>query len=421
MMESLLNVVYDHWDGNNPILNGKFHYPTNHFWDIEDFVNNYVNSFSVSQNKIKVKSCKISEVYENPNQKYYYFICHAAINIDDIIKDNKIITNEIKQCLISCDNFNLVFFSHHESDDEDGFKILNNSDLPKKQIYLINNNYKLNEYVSDYNSQIKVYSVMYLPVVVSATLYDLSGTKFSFDKKERFFMCFNRGPKIHRHSLLVFMLKHNLLDESNWSFIPNFFSIYDFENYKQIFDVDEIKNYDKEIKTLNELKLKISDHENTELSFDDNNEITVLNPKYKTVLLPPEIPENYINSYVNLVTETKFLDNENVIQISEKSFKPFFYYQFPMILATHHHIKAMKEKYDFDFFDDVIDHSYDNEPDQKKRFKLFVNEVKRLHDNKENLIEFYRNNQVRFEINKNKVISIMNNDSDYIFFRSLIN
>ena len=30
MMESLLNVVYDHWDGNNPILNGKFHYPTNH-------------------------------------------------------------------------------------------------------------------------------------------------------------------------------------------------------------------------------------------------------------------------------------------------------------------------------------------------------------------------------------------------------
>ena len=421
MTEIKLNLVYDYWDGDSPILNGKTHYPTNHFWDIEDFVNNYVNSFSVSQHKIKVKSCKISEVYENPNQKYYYFICHAAINIDDIIKDNKIITNEIKQCLISCDNFNLVFFSHHESDDEDGFKILNNSDLPKKQIYLINNNYKLNEYVSDYNSQIKVYSVMYLPVVVSATLYDLSGTKFSFDKKERFFMCFNRGPKIHRHSLLVFMLKHNLLDESNWSFIPNFFSIYDFENYKQIFDVDEIKNYDKEIKTLNELKLKISDHENTELSFDDNNEITVLNPKYKNVLLPPEIPENYINSYVNLVTETKFLDNENVIQISEKSFKPFFYYQFPMILATHHHIKAMKEKYDFDFFDDVIDHSYDNEPNQKKRFKLFVNELKRLHDNKENLIEFYRNNQVRFEINKNKVISIMNNDSDYIFFRSLIN
>lgn len=421
MVDSSLNIVYDFWDGNNPIPNGKIHYPTNHFWDIEDFVYNYVNSFSPSRNKITVKNCKISEVYENPSQKYYYFICHPAINIEEIVKDDKIITDEIKQCLRSCDNFNLVFFSHHESDNENGFKVLNDSDLPNKQIYLINNNFKLNEYVNDYNSEIKVHSVMYLPVVVSSTLYNLSGTKFNSDKKERFFMCFNRGPKIHRFSLLVFMLKNNLLDDSNWSFIPNYFSFYDFESYIQIFDEDEIKNYDNEIKTLNELKLKISDYEKTELSFDDNNEITVLNPKYENVLLPPEIPQNYTNSYVNLVTETKFLDNENVIQISEKSFKPFFYYQFPLILATHHHIKAMKEKYDFDFFDDVIDHSYDNEPNQKKRFKLFVNEVKRLHDNKEKLIEFYRNNQLRFEINKNKVVSIMNNDSDYTFFKSLTN
>lgn len=416
-----LNVVYDCWDGNNPILNGKTHYPTNHFWDIEEFVNTYVNSFSNLQNRIITKSCKISEVYENPNQKYYYFICHAAIDIDQIILDNKIITDEIKQCLLLCENFNLVFFSHHESDNENGFKLLNTSDLPKKQIYLINNNYKLNEYVNKHNSQIKIYSVMYLPVVVSFSLRNFGGTEFNFDRKERFFMCFNRGPKIHRYSLLVFMLKNNLLNDSNWSLIPINFPSYDFENYNEIFDIDEITNYEDEIKILNELKLKISDYEKTELSFSDNNEITVLNPKYKNVLSPPDIPQNYINSYVNVVTETKFLDSENVIQISEKSLKPFFYYQFPMILATQHHIKAMKEKYGFDFFDDVIDHSYDNEPNQKKRFKLFVNELKRLHDNKENLIEFYRNNWRRFERNKNKVIAIVNNDSDYTFFKSLVN
>jgi hypothetical protein len=155
-MTTVLNLVYDYWDGNNPMLNGKIQYPNKFFWDIEEFVNSYINSFSGSQSKITVKNCKISEVYENPNQKYYYFIGHASISIDEIIKDNKIITDEIKQCLRSCDNFNLVFFSHHESDNENGFKILNNSDLPKKQIYLANNNYKLNEYVNDYNSQIKI-------------------------------------------------------------------------------------------------------------------------------------------------------------------------------------------------------------------------------------------------------------------------
>ena len=92
-----------------------------------------------------------------------------------------------------------------------------------------------------------------------------------------------------------------------------------------------------------------------------------------------------------------------------------------MILATHNHIKAMKEKYDFDFFDDVINHSYDNEPNQKKRFIFFTNEVKRLYNNRESLIEFYEKNQFRFENNKNKVISIMNNVSDYEFFKSLLN
>ena len=77
--------------------------------------------------------------------------------------------------------------------------------------------------------------------------------------------------------------------------------------------------------------------------------------------------------------------------------------------------------YGFDFFDDIIDHSYDNEMDQKKRFSMFVKEVKRLHDNKESLIEFYNNNQHRFEENKKKVISIRNNISDYLFMRSLSN
>ena len=421
MTEIKLNSVYDYWDGNNPILNGKIHYPTNHFWDIEEFVNNYVNSFSGSQNKITVKSCKISEVYENPNQKYYYFICHASISIDEIIKDNKIITDEIKQCLQSCDNFNLVFFSHHESDNENGFKILNTSDLPKKQIDLVNNNYKLNEYVNDYNSQIKIYSVMYLPVVVSATLYDLSGTKFSFDKKERFFMCFNRGPKIHRCGVLIYMLKNKLLDDSNWSFIPLFSNKYQNSDYLSLFDENEMEMLHHEIEYVNNLKIKISDTEVNDLEFDNNNEITIINPIYVNRLYPPDIPHNYENTYVNVVTESQFIDLGNVVHITEKSFKPFFYYQFPIILATHHHIKSLKEKYDFDFFDDIINHSYDNEPNQKKRFKMVTEELKRLHENKVTLIEFYSKNLQRFEDNKNKVIQIGKNKSDYLFIKNLLN
>ena len=133
------------------------------------------------------------------------------------------------------------------------------------------------------------------------------------------------------------------------------------------------------------------------------------------------MPHNYENTYVNIVTESQFIDLGNVVHITEKSFKPFFYYQFPIILATHHHIKSLKEKYDFDFFDDIINHSYDNEPNQKKRFKMITEELKRLHENKVALIEFYSKNLQRFKDNKNKVIQIGKNKSDYFFIKNLLN
>jgi hypothetical protein len=420
-MATMLNLVYDYWDEENPIPNGKTQYPNRFFWDVDDFVLHYVNSFSNVRNEIVIRNCKIKDVYENPNQKYYYFICHATMNIDEIIHGNLIISQEIKECMRICNNFNIVFFSHHESDNEEGFKILNNSDLPKKQIQLINNNYKLYDYVNKYDSEIKVFSTMYLPIIVSITLQEGEGTQFSLEKKDKFFMCFNRSPKIHRYSLLASMIKKDLLRDSNWSLIPTFPVNYTHEDYSKIFETEELESYDSEFRIIGKSKLKISDFEKSELSFNEKNEITILNPKFKHLLTPPDIPLNYINSYVNIVTETKFLDEDNVVQISEKSFKPFFYYQFPMILATHHHIKSLKEKYDFDFFDDVIDHSYDNEPNQKKRFNMFVNELVRLHKNKEKIIGFYENIQERFEENKKKVIEIGKNNSDFIFIKSLTN
>jgi hypothetical protein len=420
MTNFTLNTVYDYWNGDNPIPNGYTQYPKKHFWVVEEYINSYINSFSDTNIRIKNKNCKMSEVYENPNQKYYYFICHATMNIDEIVKDNLVISEDVKKCLDLCKNFNLVFLSHHESDDENGFLALHNSNLPQNQIYIVNNNHKLTEYVNKHNSKIKVHSSMFLPVVVSASLREINGTTFSVETKEKFFMCFNRAPRIQRYSILLFMLKNNLLEDTNWSLIPLFSVNFNCSSYSEIFEMGNCENYLEEIKYLNELKLKVSDYEVTELSFDDNNQITVLNPKYANVLMPPEIPSNYINSYVNIVTESQFLDKYNVIQITEKSLKPFFYYQFPMILATHHHKKSLQEKYGFDFFDDIIDHSYDNEMNQKKRFGLFIKEIKRLYDNKERLIEFYKNNQHRFEENKKRVIEIEKNKSDYFFMRSLL-
>jgi len=421
-MKNILNLVYDIWDGDDPIFNGKSHYPNKIFWDFEDFIKSYINSFSNSDEsgKIVIKNHKIKDVYDNSNEKFYYVICHASISIDEIINDKLILSEEIIECLKICKNFNLIFFSHHESDNENGFAVLNNIGVSPKQIYIVNNNYKLNHYVINYKSEINVYSIMYLPIVVALSL-EKNDIPFDAYEKNKFFMCFNRGPKIHRCGLLIYMLKNKLLDDTNWSFIPLYSKKCQNSNYLSLFEDSELETLHDEIEYMDNLKIKISDTEVNDLEFDNNNEITIINPIYVNRLYPPDIPHNYKNAYINIVTESQFIDLGNVIHITEKSFKPFFYYQFPIILATHHHIKSLKEKYNFDFFDDVINHSYDNEPDQKKRFKMITEELKRLHENKETLIEFYSKNSQRFEDNKNKVIQIGKNKSDYLFIKNLLN
>ena len=421
-MNKILNLVYDVWDGDTPIFNGKSHYPNKNFWDFEDFIKSYINSFSNGDESSKfiIRTHKIKDVYNNSNEKFYYIICHGSLNIDEIISDKLIISEEIIECLKICKNFNLIFFSHHESDNENGFATLNDSFLPPEQIYIVNNNYKLNNYVINYKSKINVYSIMYLPIVVSLSLKK-NDIPFNTHEKDKFFMCFNRGPKIHRCGVLIYMLKNKLLDDTNWSFIPLYSKKCKNSNYLSLFDYNELETLHHEIDYIDNLKIKISDTEVNDLEFDNNNEITIINPIYVNRLYPPDIPHNYENTYVNIVTESQFIDLGNVVHITEKSFKPFFYYQFPIILATHHHIKSLKEKYDFDFFDDIINHSYDNEPNQKKRFKMITEELKRLHENKVTLIEFYSKNLQRFEDNKNKVIQIGKNKSDYFFIKNLLN
>jgi hypothetical protein len=81
----------------------------------------------------------------------------------------------------------------------------------------------------------------------------------------------------------------------------------------------------------------------------------------------------------------------------------------------------MKEKYNFDFFDDIINHSYDNEPNQMRRLEMFVEEIKRLDGIQDQVKEFYKNNEQRFEDNKQKVWNMLNIvEKDYQFFESLI-
>ena len=108
------------------------------------------------------------------------------------------------------------------------------------------------------------------------------------------------------------------------------------------------------------------------VDWDKNTDINDTMLTLGTTLLP-----YFETSLFHVVGETLFKDNE--IFITEKSLKPFYYFQLPLWVAAAGTVAALRTC-GFDVFDDIIDHSYDSIEDNASRLIAVVNEVSRLND-----------------------------------------
>jgi hypothetical protein len=296
-------------------------------------------------------------------------------------------------------------------------EFLQKNSINPKKVFIVNNNSKLNELKQTYLPDVNVHSLKFIPNTSNLTLSKIE-SKFNDNKLGKFFLCHNRTPKSHRYSTLTLLKYENIIDDVNWSLVSGF------QNKNElllsgIFTKEDIKKYNDEIKYFSEIEIKKSDYELDEKWFQPNtHEIDDEGLPYWMRI--PEKVETFENSYVNIVTESTFIDSELVVHITEKSFRPFYFYQFPIFVASHHHVKHLKEIYGFDMFEDIINHSYDDLVNHRDRFFEIIKEIKRLNEDKENIKEFYKNNYDRFEKNKNIIIDILKNSDDYKFFRSLV-
>lgn len=108
--------------------------------------------------------------------------------------------------------------------------------------------------------------------------------------------------------------------------------------------------------------------------------------------------------------------------MSEKTFRPFYSYQLPIFVSSYNHVNKIKELYpSLDLFEDFINHDYDNESDDTKRLEMIVQEIKRLSEMKNEIIEFYKKNKIRFYKNREYVESFADNVSTLNYLDSLIN
>lgn len=430
------NIVYDKWDDLNNVPIPNYHCAPNdtliYSIDSIGIIQHWINE-SRKEKRFKIKQCKLQEVVENPNQNYFYMVGHYTFQMRqlfwtylDLWKNNPKLTSPFNDVVIEYlkkyKNFKLLLHSEHECDSEDGFvgliKFLMVNKINQCQVIVTNNNSKLGEYKKKYNSSIIVHSMNFLPSSYSVILTNHLGGCDFIENKTKFFLNLNRGPKIHRVMLLSLLKKNNMLDDTNWSYVPTDKPYVNEEHFIRLSgeDYDNLKN---EIKFFLNLKIKVSDYEIDKGWFNEYEDINT--EGLPIWLRVPELLETYENAYVNLTTESEFENRTNTIHITEKSFKPFYQFQFPMILASKNHIKMLREKYNFDFFDDIINHDYDEIEDEKERIYRYFNEVIRIYNNKDMFIEFYKNNRIRFEKNRYKVNEILESEKDYDFFENLIN
>lgn len=442
-----LNLVYDDWiEGNDrPQPNGNKIYG-NVFWDGEYLISNYNNKglafgfyqdqFPKQSDRFEIVPCRMEDMDNKPNEKYYYVLdyyqfdlckalscgpIHFGEKIEAVLNRIPPISDDVLDSLRKKDNFFLMMLTAHEPEGVKSFECLKeflekNSISPKK-VFIVNNNSKLNELKQTYLPDVNVHSLKFIPNTSNLTLSKIE-SKFNDNKPGKFFLCHNRTPKSHRYATLSLLKYENIIDDVNWSLVSGF------QNKNElllsgIFTKEDIKKYNDEIKYFSAIEIKKSDYESNEKWFQPNTH-EIDNEGLPYWMRIPEKEETFENSYVNIVTESTFTDSELVVHITEKSFRPFYFYQFPIFVASHHHVKHLKEIYGFDMFEDIINHSYDDLVNHRDRFFEIIKEIKRLNEDKERIKEFYKNNYDRFEKNKNIIIGILKNSDDYKFFRSLI-
>ena len=366
-------------------INGQVLYSSNVFQD-------GINHFAWFHDfKVKTNECSIEDVKLNPTEKYYFIHFISFFDfyfLTELYSSENKFSNKIKE-LLKQDNFRLIILDVHESQPHDEidklFDCFNNS----KKVIFINNDYNLK------NKKIKSIKSNFLPknsINGYMGIYrDILGDKISQEdwnlgKRDFMFLCKNKQRKQHRWFTICLLEKYGLLDKTNYSFLmePHDMEHHNFrkENFTDFKKIeDKLKKeivfpkYTKYEETFNFEKLLNSNYNFAgELTFED-----------------------YKNSYINITTESVYFDE--MVHVTEKSFKPFFLFQLPLFVASKGHVDALRKKLNLDLFDDFINHDYDKEENHTIRLKMIIEECYRLSKLEKEIIEFLNSNKNRFENN----------------------
>ena len=406
--EIVLNLVYDDWDleknipkPNRPKTNITPHPDDDRRWLTE------MNMVSVLPS-VKTVPRKLEDIIKYPDEVFFYYVwCRDTFFWDSFCKDRMPVDYEVIRMFNQNSNLYLLLMNECEFEPKDSLvsleRLIQTLKLDPNRIILVSNNEKLEDYKADLNISAQVYTTRTMLNAISDKDRVLN---FKSDKDPgSFFLCHNRSPRIHRYGLLCLLKNYDLLGDINWSLVNGWYNNIEEEeeDYLQVLNPQKYHELSSEIEFFRSITMQKSKYEIDRIEFDDRD--------IQSIFFEPN---TYENSYFNIVTESNFRNED--VHISEKSFKPFLYFQFPLILASYRHGYYFRKAYpDIDFFDDIINHDYDNIVNDRERLAAFVEEIKRINGKKDFFIEFYKKNKERF-IKNREVLQSLNNIYDYNFF-----
>ena len=214
--------------------------------------------------------------------------------------------------------------------------------------------------------------------------YDLNITKHIHRKWH--VLCLNNNPRPHRVGVLLYLNYLGMYKNMYSSFISK-------ERWETntLYDYDTILSYihpNGKIKDLlNNISLESIYRDSAEYVFPDKETDSENYEK----LIPL-----YENAIVDIITETTAL--ENTAQLTEKFVHCVIGRCFPIIIGTVRNVELYRNM-GFDMFDDIIDHSYDFEPNPFYRMKMAIDSNIEILTNKDLAFSFYEANKKRLDAN----------------------
>ena len=177
----------------------------------------------------------------------------------------------------------------------------------------------------------------------------ISWTPNLFTNRKYYFVCANRVMKLHRIKLL-----------------------------------NQIYNLDTELKIITAGNFNIDQYFDLPLNFpyplSAPDEKLILDADFNSQRF---VPNSFKNCIFNVVTESSYENIGDVfetwsrIMITEKSIRPFRLHQLPIFLAPAGHVAYLRQL-EFDLYDDLIDHTYDQCTDPNKRIDMVADQIRNL-------------------------------------------